>query len=134
MGHPVRIQYLAEQMIRLSGHLPGEDIPIVYTGLRPGEKLAEELFHKQEAYLSTGREKIRRARHRKLDARSTGQLFAGLQEAVRDFDEAAIDAALRGLLPEYGADPQDTAVGPVVNLNQARGKLRSSTSTKPGAS
>jgi FlaA1/EpsC-like NDP-sugar epimerase len=48
MGEPVRIQYLAEQMIKFSGHVPNVDIKIVYTGLRPGEKLTEELFFPDE--------------------------------------------------------------------------------------
>ena len=50
MGEPVRISYLAEQMIRLAGKQPEADIAIIYTGLRPGEKLFEELFHPHENY------------------------------------------------------------------------------------
>jgi FlaA1/EpsC-like NDP-sugar epimerase len=48
MGEPVKIQYLAEQMIKLSGHTPHTDIQIVYTGLRPGEKIHEKLFYLNE--------------------------------------------------------------------------------------
>lgn len=59
MGEPVKIRYLAEQMIRLAGREPGRDIPIVYTGLRPGEKLYEELFYDSEAYAPTPHAKIR---------------------------------------------------------------------------
>jgi FlaA1/EpsC-like NDP-sugar epimerase len=58
MGEPVKITYLAEQLIRLSGKEPGRDIQIVYTGLRPGEKLFEELFHELEPYEQTQHEKI----------------------------------------------------------------------------
>ncbi|MEM9304825.1 MAG: polysaccharide biosynthesis protein, partial [Pseudomonadota bacterium] len=96
------------------------------TGLRPGEKLTEELFHEleaQESYVATGHEKIFRARHRSLDARVTGQLFARLQEAVRDFDEPAIDDALRRLLPEYGAEAADGGDDAIVSLTQRRGNV-----------
>src|SRR5690625_7826224 len=58
MGEPVRISFLAEQLIRLAGKVPGRDIEIVYTGLRPGEKLFEELFHENESYIKTRHEKI----------------------------------------------------------------------------
>ena len=58
MGEPVRISYLAEQLIPLAGKEPGRDIEIVYTGLRPGEKLFEELFHAHESYAKTAHEKI----------------------------------------------------------------------------
>ena len=54
MGEPVRILYLAEQMIRLSGKVPGEDIAIEFIGSRPGEKLSEMLFHPNESLDSTG--------------------------------------------------------------------------------
>ena len=59
MGEPVKIRYLAEQMIRLAGREPGRDIHIEYTGLRPGEKLYEELFYDSEAYAPTPHAKIR---------------------------------------------------------------------------
>jgi FlaA1/EpsC-like NDP-sugar epimerase len=59
MGKPVKIAELAAQMIRLSGLIPGKDINIEYTGLRPGEKLYEELFSDRETTKSTYNEKIR---------------------------------------------------------------------------
>ena len=58
MGEPVRIADLAADLIRLSGLEVGRDIDIVYTGLRPGEKLFEELFGEGEDYVRTGHEKI----------------------------------------------------------------------------
>ncbi|CAM5329941.1 hypothetical protein RLIN73S_04305 [Rhodanobacter lindaniclasticus] len=57
MGEPIRIRDLAEQMIRLAGRKPGSEIPIVYTGLRAGEKLFEELFHPLENYSATAHAK-----------------------------------------------------------------------------
>lgn len=59
MGEPVRIAYLAEQLIYLSGLKPGQDIGITYTGLRPGEKLHEELFYGSEHVVATPHPKIR---------------------------------------------------------------------------
>jgi len=64
MGEPVNIRYLAEQLIILSGKRPGEDIEIVYTGLRPGEKLHEELFQGDEELIGTAHPKLLLARSR----------------------------------------------------------------------
>ncbi|MGD8579822.1 MAG: nucleoside-diphosphate sugar epimerase/dehydratase, partial [Lysobacterales bacterium] len=86
MGEPVKIKYLAEQLIRLSGKQPNKDIEIVYTGLRPGEKLFEELFHELEPYEQTQHEKIFLAHPRQAD---WGDLSAALREAelaVRRYD------------------------------------------------
>ncbi len=58
MGEPIKILYLAEQMIKLAGHKPNVDIPIVYTGLRPGEKINEELFYQHELIAQSAHDKI----------------------------------------------------------------------------
>lgn len=67
MGEPVKIVDLAREMIRLAGMVEGRDIKIVFSGLRPGEKLYEELFSDKEAYEFTHHGKIRKALFRKLD-------------------------------------------------------------------
>ncbi len=67
MGHPVKIADLARNMIRLSGLVPDKDIPIVYTGLRPGEKLYEELLNQKETTIGTSNDKIKIARVREFD-------------------------------------------------------------------
>ena len=67
MGEPVKIVDLAKEMIRLAGLVIDRDIKIVYSGLRPGEKLFEELFSDKEAYEFTHHGKIRKALFRKLD-------------------------------------------------------------------
>jgi len=99
MGEPVKIRYLAEQMIRLSGRLPGEDVPIEYIGLRPGEKLYEELFYDAEDLLPTSHPKIRVAR------RAGDPSLQALDSALNAV-EAAVHAgdedALRGVLGELG--------------------------------
>jgi FlaA1/EpsC-like NDP-sugar epimerase len=101
MGEPVLISYLAEQMIRLAGKEPGRDIAIVYTGLREGEKLFEELFYEQESYDSTAHEKIFLARQREVSVPELAQQFARIGAAVRRFDEATLKECLDNLVPEF---------------------------------
>jgi FlaA1/EpsC-like NDP-sugar epimerase len=101
MGEPVKISYLAEQMIRLANKTPGRDVHIVYTGLRPGEKLFEELFHSQESYRSTRHAKIFLAQPRSM---SWDLLSAQLHKgaiAVREYDEETLTRCLTNLLPEF---------------------------------
>ncbi len=101
MGEPVRIRYLAEQMIRLAGKVPDKDIAIVFTGLRPGEKLFEELFHDHEEYQETRHSKIFLSTPR---APFDGDLDALLRQAhaaVRSYDEARVLELLRQLVPEF---------------------------------
>ena len=100
MGEPVNITYLAEQMIRLSGRLPGVDIQIVYTGLRPGEKLNEELFLDAERLTPTSHDKMHLAQHVAVDPRQLQDLLAALARAVESFDEVQITSLLRQAVPE----------------------------------
>ena len=115
MGEPVRIQYLAEQMIRLSGKEPGRDVQIVYTGLRAGEKLFEELFHEAEACVVTSHDRVLRARSREIRHAEVRQLIAQLESDCARFDDDAIRSSLEQLVPEYavatGLDaPQDQKI------------------------
>jgi FlaA1/EpsC-like NDP-sugar epimerase len=101
MGEPVRIGYLAEQMIRLSGQRPGADIRIEYIGLRPGEKVAEELFLDDEQPMPTAHSKLLLARSVALDHRVIRKSVGDLAEACRRFDEETILRKLRTLVPEF---------------------------------
>ena len=103
MGEPIAISYLAEQMIRLSGKRLGEDIEIVYTGLRPGEKLHEELFLEQEQLLETAHSKLRLAQPYVPDGDTLQMGIEALIECCRDGADAEILAALRRLVPEFVA-------------------------------
>jgi len=101
MGEPVKISYLAEQLIRLSGKKPGEDIEIVYTGLRPGEKLYEELFHESEKLAGTTHPKILLANSRSMDFAQLEQVLDRLALACGTDDERQIYALLSELVPEH---------------------------------
>jgi FlaA1/EpsC-like NDP-sugar epimerase len=106
MGEPIRILDLARDLIHLSGLEVGEDIDIVYTGLRPGEKLFEEVFLASEEYLPT--------RHAKIFASPNGlyDSIGALERAVDELiplaqwaDEGRIRAKLREIVPEYEPEP-----------------------------
>jgi FlaA1/EpsC-like NDP-sugar epimerase len=101
MGPPVKIVDLATDLIRLSGLRPGEDIEIVFTGVRPGEKLSEELYLRAETADSTSHPKIRVARHVPLDEAGFAGGLERLRRAVADNDEAAARRLLGELVPEY---------------------------------
>ena len=101
MGDPVRIDYLAEQMIRLSGKTPGEDIEIRYVGLRPGEKLYEELFYDDESKERTGNDKVFRARHVPADWRKVKQVIARLEQSLVTVEDHEIKRLLAELVPQY---------------------------------
>jgi FlaA1/EpsC-like NDP-sugar epimerase len=101
MGEPVKISYLAEQMIRLSGRIPGEDIEIIYVGLRPGEKLYEELFHEKEQLKQTEHEKVFLAHHRKVDWDSLTHKLEQMVAACETMDEAKLSELLEELVPEH---------------------------------
>ena len=100
MGEPVRVLYLAEQMIRLSGKTPGEDIKIEFTGLRPGEKLHEELFHSDENLTDTSHEKVMLAMSRKTDWQTLVKTMDKKKQVVDKFDMTGLKQLIHKLVPE----------------------------------
>ena len=110
MGEPVRIVDLARDMIRLSGADP-DKIAVVFTGLRPGEKLYEELLTPEEATLPTTHPKLRIAQARAANLDSVGQMIAWC-ERDRVADDAEVRARLKSWIPEY-APPAGAPVKPI---------------------
>ena len=112
MGQSINIAYLAEQMIRLSGREPGSAVSIVFTGLRPGEKLHEELFHAEENLARTAHSKLMLAGHSKTDRKRIREIFEALKHACDIFDETAIRRLLTEAVPELTktvGEPGDNA-------------------------
>jgi FlaA1/EpsC-like NDP-sugar epimerase len=112
MGEPVRIVDLARQMIRLSGRRPDHDVAIEFIGLRPGEKLHEELFHAAEPLLPTVHPAIRLAAPRTADYALLARAIGELEDLARAGDEERALALLARLVPEYRCVPpgRDPAV------------------------
>ena len=103
MGEPVRILELAEELIRLSGFVPYEDIDIVITGLRPGEKLFEELIIEGEGVQPTAHEKIRVVASVEADIDGVVAELNILFNAARKSDISLIMQSLRRLVPEFSS-------------------------------
>jgi len=101
MGQPVRIADLADRMIRLSGKEPGIDIAITYTGLRPGEKLYEELLATAENTLPTHHPRILIGRTRTCDADHVRHAVRALSELVQRGGDDAVVRTMKDLVPEY---------------------------------
>lgn len=102
MGEPVKIIDLATDLIRLSGFEPGRDIDVKYTGIRPGEKLYEEMFFRDEQILPTQHPKLLRARARRINmwsSRLLNQLIEDSQEFSLENND--LKAMLSKVVPEY---------------------------------
>lgn len=103
MGQPVLISQLAEQLIRLSGKEPGVDVKIVYTGLRAGEKLHEELFHTEENLSDTDYEKIHLAATRRVTPELVTAVFNDIERKLDNYDSSLSDC-IQTLVPEYKSE------------------------------
>lgn len=101
MGESVKIADLAKRMIELAGFRVGEDIEIVYTGLRPGEKLYEEVLANNENTQPTMHEKIRIAQVREYDYDDALKAVEELETLSRRVDIPKTVCAMKGIVPEY---------------------------------
>ncbi len=105
MGEPIKIVDLAEQMIRLSGLVPHEDITITFTGLRPGEKLYEELFHEAEHLSGTAHPKLMLAEAREVDWPLLTDRLKQLRDACATRDSNLVRHTLKAIVPEFQGMP-----------------------------
>jgi FlaA1/EpsC-like NDP-sugar epimerase len=105
MGEPVLIVDLAKQMIRLAGLMPEEDIAITYTGLRPGEKLFEEIFHGSEELGETAQSGIFLAAPRVNDLAEVKAEIAILAQTIEDNDQIGAKKVILSMVPEYNPTP-----------------------------
>ena len=101
MGKPMKIADMARRMIELSGLEPDKDIKIVYTGLRPGEKLYEEVLASKESTLPTLHNKIFRARVRDYDYQSVVDSYQSLIEEARKGNEMKTVQLMKQIVPEF---------------------------------
>jgi FlaA1/EpsC-like NDP-sugar epimerase len=116
MGEPVRILDLAMNLIRLSGYVPGEDIQIKFTGLRPGEKLYEEMLMEEEGMQDTANSKIHIGRPIEFDEEEFFRELETINELSRDeTDDVTIRKWVKKMVPTYqmrnpdGTLPRDTS-------------------------
>ena len=109
MGKPVKIRYLAEQMIKLAGRRVDDDVKIKYIGLRPGEKMYEELFHEGESLTETTHEKIYLAKSRRLSWDEVISVFAEIQRAYELNQEDELLSLMIRLVPEVNLNKEISA-------------------------
>ncbi|MDR0972030.1 MAG: polysaccharide biosynthesis protein [Bacteroidales bacterium] len=99
MGEPVRIVDLAKRMIMLSGFEPDRDIKIEFTGLRPGEKLYEELLTNKEEHIPTYHKKIFMANTETIDIEKVNKVLEELKQECKDFNEEAMVRTIKSIVP-----------------------------------
>jgi O-antigen biosynthesis protein WbqV len=118
MGQPVRIYELAERMIRLAGYEPGEDIEIAVTGTRPGERLHEILFAREEPRTEIGVDGVMAAKPIFADRDRVGQWLQILARAIANGDRALAEQVFEDAIPEFKR--RKPAAQPVAPVPQAR--------------
>jgi FlaA1/EpsC-like NDP-sugar epimerase len=120
MGVPVKILELAENMIRLSGLEPGQDIKIEYIGLRPGEKMHEELFYAKEELMGTGHPKLMLANCMSCEWSVLQTEMQELQKAVERFDDKAVLRGIQRIVPEFVRNVPQQKAAKVIPLQGLR--------------
>jgi FlaA1/EpsC-like NDP-sugar epimerase len=120
MGKPVKILTLAETVITLAGLVPYRDVDIVETGIRPGEKLYEELLTSQEGLTRTGHDRLFIAQQERVDYARLVEGLQRLRVAVRKFDVESALAVVQHFVPSFapqGASPvtPGTPATPIVS-------------------
>lgn len=104
MGNPVKIINLARDLAKLMGYELEKDIEIIFTGLRPGEKLYEELITKGEGIVPTGHDKIMVLHGNGIQFDELGKLLSVLSEKSENHDACGIKHMLKKIIPEYNPD------------------------------
>ncbi|MFD1794965.1 polysaccharide biosynthesis protein [Paracoccus aurantiacus] len=112
MGKPVRIVDLAERMIRMAGKVPGEDIKIDYIGIRPGEKLFEELFDRNEKITPAGFAGVSCAIPHPVPISRLRASLLQLEQAARSGNAEAVRKGLVDLVPGFGDEQPESDVRP----------------------
>lgn len=124
MGDPIKIRYLAEQMIKLAGKVVDQDIKIIYTGLRPGEKLYEECFYRNETLQPTTHTKILRAKSQQRDFDEIQNIFRQIEVFCQSSNvgENELGILLEKLVPDYRTI-QDIPKNTFKNLTSSDNKV-----------
>jgi len=112
MGEPIRIYDLALDLIRLSGLTEGEDIEIVFNGVRPGEKLYEELFFTGDEVLNTSHPKIMKARYEPPDLRVYMQIVQLIESAMRNASDSYLRRSLEEIVPDFESESRPSRSSP----------------------
>jgi len=106
MGEPVRIKDMAEQLIKLHGLEPNKDVAIEYVGLRPGEKMFEELLLAEEGIENTQHELIHKAKCRKnLDRGELQEYILSLRNEIENGDKNSVRKLLKKIVPTFNQEP-----------------------------
>jgi FlaA1/EpsC-like NDP-sugar epimerase len=124
MGEPVRILDLAEKLIRFSGRMPGKDVRIAFTGLRPGEKLTEDLISALEATVPTSSQKIRISQTTESASSELVQKLSRLFAYLDDGDRKGVLMTLCDLVPECVSPLREHQADPAslrLELSNGRG-------------
>ncbi|MEM6414438.1 MAG: polysaccharide biosynthesis protein [Pseudomonadota bacterium] len=118
MGEPVKISDLAKRMIEWKGLTPGQDIQIEFTGLRPGEKLFEEIFLDTDKLINTGADGVLLASPAMIDLPLLTPRLSQVIESAEMGDEEALDEAVHHLVPEFNPANNSMSDGSDSELNK----------------